>query len=154
MVDVRIESMQISHLTEVLEIEKMCFSNPWSLESFRNELTENPRALYLVALYKKRVIGYIGNWIICNEGHITNLAVHPKWQKLGVGEKLIRTLIEISKVYDVYHFTLEVRVSNLGAKRLYRRLGFEEVGLRKKYYQNNQEDAIIMWKHIDQDEEA
>ena len=147
--EIKIEIMQPAHLAQVVGIERLCFSNPWSEQAFHYEITENHCALYLVALNGNNVVGYIGNWFICDEGHITNLAVHPDFQGRGIGKTLVRSLMEMGRQYNVCHFTLEVRVSNIRAQKLYKDLGFTQVGLRKKYYQDNNEDAIIMWKHID-----
>lgn len=150
--NVTIEKMKMEHLAEVLEIEKSSFPNPWSWQSFRYEVQENAKALYLVAVHENKVIGYIGNWFVLNEGHITNLAVHPCYRGKGMGKKLIVTLLKIGARENIASYTLEVRVSNIVAQRLYRRLGFQEAGIRKNYYQNNQEDALIMWKHLSPDE--
>ena len=141
----QIEKMQKSHIDDVLEISKHSFATPWSRTSFLNELN-NVFANYLVAIYNNKVIGFIGTWIILDESHITNVAVHPNFRKMGVGKKLLSSLLEHSISKGANSFTLEVRESNIAAKHLYKSFGFIEEGVRKNYYEDNKENAIIMWK--------
>lgn len=142
-----ISPMRVEDLEEVLEIEDLSFPTPWSRNSFLYELLENERALYLVAKSPLgNVIGYVGIWVIFDEGHITNLAVHPDYRRQGVGKALMLALIEAVRKRDVRHLTLEVRRTNLAAQDLYQKLGFVHMGVRRKYYLDNNEDALIMWK--------
>lgn len=141
----QIEKMQKSHIDDVLEISKHSFATPWSRTSFLNELN-NVFANYLVAIYNNKVIGFIGTWIILDESHITNVAVHPNFRKMGVGKKLLCSLLDHSISKGATSFTLEVRESNIAAKHLYKSFGFIEEGVRKNYYEDNKENAIIMWK--------
>lgn len=143
--ELKIEKMQKSHIDEVLEISKHSFATPWSKDSFINELN-NLFANYLVAIYNNKVIGFIGTWIILDESHITNVAVHPNFRKMGVGKELLSSLIKHSISKGANAFTLEVRESNTAAKHLYKSFGFIEEGIRKNYYEDNKENAIIMWK--------
>ncbi|MDS0526608.1 ribosomal protein S18-alanine N-acetyltransferase [Clostridium sp. SHJSY1] len=132
-------------LNEVLEISSLSLKESWSLDSFSKELT-NPLAKYLVAKSNDKIVGFAGVWTIVDEGHITNIAVHPEFREKGIGSALIKSLIDYSKNWGCTSLTLEVRASNTPAKNLYKKFGFVEEGIRKKYYQDNKEDAIIMWK--------
>ena len=142
-----ISPMRVEDLEEVLKIEDLSFPTPWSCNSFLYELLENERAIYLVAKSPLgNVIGYVGIWVIFDEGHITNLAVHPGYRRQGVGKALMLALVEAVRKRDVRHLTLEVRRTNLAAQDLYQKLGFVHMGVRRKYYLDNNEDALIMWK--------
>ena len=142
---VRLEAMKKIHVEEIVALEKKCFPLPWTRESFLFELEDNKMAHYLVAIYSNRVVGYGGLWLILNEAHITNIAVDPGYRRKGVGEAITRGLIVIAAQYGANGITLEVRKSNFSAQNLYEKLGFRCVGSRKGYYQDNQEDALIMW---------
>lgn len=143
---VKINSMTLQDLPAILEIEQKSFSDPWSRRSFISELTENPYAVYFVAIYKEKIAGYIGGWLITDELHITNLAVSLNCRNVGIAQALIDEIIKYSAEKDVKRATLEVRVTNNPAINLYRKKGFIAVGHRPKYYTNNNEDALIMWK--------
>jgi ribosomal-protein-alanine N-acetyltransferase len=132
----------------VAEIENLCFSPPWSFEEILHELEENALTHYLVGTSDRRVVSYAGLWAILNEGHIMNVAVHPDFRSRGFGAAMIDALIrQTRRDARLTDFTLEVRVSNAAAIRLYRRAGFREEGRRRNYYANPTEDAIIMWLH-------
>ncbi len=146
--EMAVREMRIEDLDWVQGIENLSFASPWSRRSFLYELTENKRAVYLVAELGGRIAGYIGMWVICDEGHITNLAVHPDFRRQGVGSRLLEELIVAAVARGVARMTLEVRVSNLGAQQLYANYGFETVGTRRRYYRDNNEDALIMWKTV------
>lgn len=145
------DSLRIRHalpsdIDKMAELDRICFATPWSKQDFEKELIENKIALYFVATWDDEVIGYAGVWCIVDEGHITNVAVDPKHRKKGVGKKLINALLNDGKTMSgLRNFTLEVRVSNDAAIKLYKNFGFKEVGLRKEYYSDNKEDAAIMW---------
>ena len=141
---IEIKRMTIKHLKEVLKIEEMSFSMPWSFQSFYNELASNPYGYYVVAVENDKVLGYGGMWILFEECHVTTIAVDPKRRREGIGRKIMEHLIEKAKEQDVEWVSLEVRASNIPAQNLYRSLGFEIVGIRRKYSQPNNEDAIIM----------
>ena len=143
---VTIAPMTAADLEEVLAIEQIAFSSPWSRESFLYELRENKRAVYLAARETDRVVGYAGMWVIFDEGHITNLAVRPDCRRQGIGGRLLDELTTAAKERGVSRLTLEVRQSNLGAQLLYTQKGFVSSGLRRRYYRDNNEDAVIMWK--------
>jgi len=128
------------------EMDILCFSAPWSEESFRKEITDNRLAFYIVAEIDGRMVGYAGLWGIVDEGHITNVAVHPDFRRKGIGEALITVLLSHTRENGILSHTLEVRASNEAAISLYMKFGFEPAGLRKNYYEDNGEDAIIMWR--------
>ncbi|MDD2233578.1 MAG: ribosomal protein S18-alanine N-acetyltransferase [Desulfitobacteriaceae bacterium] len=141
--------MQVGDLKAVYVIEQQSFPLPWSLESFRNELENNQFARYFCLMSDGQVVGYMGLWEILNEGHVTNLAVSPEYRCRGYGEFLIGSVMRIISDKGIKRMTLEVRVSNLTARKLYERLGFVAVGVRKGYYNDNHEDALIMWAELD-----
>ncbi|MGQ9778931.1 MAG: ribosomal protein S18-alanine N-acetyltransferase [Bacillota bacterium] len=143
---VKISPMTMADLDEVLAIENESFATPWSRASFLYELLENRRAVYLVAKEEGHVVGYVGMWAIFDEGHITNLAVHPRFRRRGIATLLLQELIHEAKRRGIAHLTLEVRRSNLGAQLLYAKHGFVTKGIRRRYYRDNDEDALIMWK--------
>jgi ribosomal-protein-alanine N-acetyltransferase len=140
--------MREEDLDGILEIEASSFPLPWSRTSFLNELYFNQFATYLVCCDAKQVIGYAGMWIILDEAHLTNVAVHPDFRGKGIGLKLALALIEAGITKGALRFTLEVRRSNVNAQSLYHKLGFKTTGVRKGYYSDNKEDALIMWKII------
>ncbi|HEX2953326.1 MAG TPA: ribosomal protein S18-alanine N-acetyltransferase [Bacillota bacterium] len=138
--------MCLADLEGVLEIETLSFTTPWSRQSFLHEILENERAVYLVYKENDKVAGYIGMWVVLDEGHITNLAIHPAYRQRGFGRSLIEHLEDEGRKRGVRHLTLEVRKTNMPAQNLYRNMGFTSVGVRRQYYLDNKEDAIIMWK--------
>ena len=139
-----IRRMKQEDLDEVTALEKATFTIPWSRESFRQELERNVAARYLVAESEGKIIGYAGAWIILDESHITNIAVAESYRGQGVGRKLTQALLQLLSNLGASYATLEVRVSNERAQNLYRSLGFISVGKRKRYYEDNQEDAFLM----------
>jgi ribosomal-protein-alanine N-acetyltransferase len=141
---VRIEEMRLPDVDQVLQTERKAYTTPWSRRAFVSELTENAYAHYLVAKVGQRVIGYIGMWFIIDEGHITNVAVHPDFRGRGVGRMLMQAAMDLAKLSGGMRVTLEVRVSNAVAQHLYESLAFRRVGVRRGYYTDNGEDAYIM----------
>ena len=139
--------MDSSHIKGIYELSKICFSIPWSLDSISNEV-ENPLAKYVIAqdLSTEEIIGYAGVWIVAGEGDITNIAVNPSYRKQGIASNILKKLFEVCKENNCSDITLEVRVSNIPAQNLYKKFNFKEEGIRKKYYSDNGEDAMIMWK--------
>jgi ribosomal-protein-alanine N-acetyltransferase len=128
------------------EIEKLCFTPPWSSEEILREIEENELAYYIVCADGRRVISYAGLWTVLNEGHITNVAVHPDFRGRGIGSTVLEALIgRTRRRAGLTDFTLEVRASNTAALRLYEKAGFREEGRRRGYYAEPPEDAIIMW---------
>ena len=146
--DFYLEHMKSYHIDHIHKIECDSFAVPWSKDSFIKEL-ENPNAIYIVAVKGGQIIAFAGMWHVVNEGHITNIAVSPEYRGLGVGDALVSALIQIAKDHNMIGITLEVRMGNEAAQKLYRKHGFVFEGIRKNYYTDTKEDAIIMWKHFD-----
>lgn len=141
-----ITTMTMDDLDKVMQVEKASFTTPWSRQAFVRELTENTFAVYVVGRLGTKVVGYAGMWLIINEAHVTNIAVHPDYRRRHFGERLLQELIDRAKRDNCDRMTLEVRTGNLGARAMYRRFGFVEQGIRRRYYTDTGEDAIIMWK--------
>ena len=139
--------MNKNHIDGIIEIENESFAIPWSRKSIEKELSNNI-AIYVVAVEKEKVIGYGGMWHIVNEGHITNIAVQKDYRQKGIGNAIINKLFEIAKEKEMIGLTLEVRKSNIPALKLYRKNGFKLEGIRPEYYEDNKEDAYIMWKYF------
>ncbi|HZK00872.1 MAG TPA: ribosomal protein S18-alanine N-acetyltransferase [Tissierellaceae bacterium] len=144
--DIVIRAMDEEDIDEIVEIEKECFPTPWSRDAFLTEIRENNLAVYLVAELYGRVVGYGGMWLVLNEGHITNIAVKKDFRGLGIGDKILENLIYYCASKGVHNMTLEVRKSNIIAQNLYKKYKFVEYGLRPRYYSDNNEDALIMWR--------
>ena len=142
--DCVIRRMTLDDLDAVAAIEAATFPTPWSRDSFRQELERNVAARYLVAEMDGQVIGYAGAWIILDESHITNIAIEESRRGLGYGRALTTALMQYLSNLGAAYATLEVRRSNLRAQNLYKSLGFVELGVRKRYYEDNREDALIM----------
>ncbi len=136
--------MRNEHLDEVIAIEKQSFPTPWTRSSFESHLAHPEFAHYLVALDDETVAGYAGLFFGGDHGQITNISVGPKYQRQGIGQRLLRSIIEFSIVKGIIHLSLEVRVNNIVAQNLYNRFGFKVVGTRKGYYQETGEDAYVM----------
>lgn len=140
--------MTIDDLDDVREVEVSSFTLPWSREAFFNELTKNQFANYLVLEVDHKVVGYCGVWIIVDEAHITNIAILPDYRGMKLGEALMGKVMELARDLGALRMTLEVRVSNERAQNLYRKFGFEDGALRKQYYTDNMEDALVMWVNL------
>jgi [ribosomal protein S18]-alanine N-acetyltransferase len=137
-------------IDQVLVIEHKSFTLPWSRDAFTNELTKNQFAVYLVLEEDGVVIGYCGAWIVVDEAHVTNIAVLPEYRGKKLGEALMKKMMEAARELGAVTMTLEARVTNIAAQSLYRKLGFQNGGIRKNYYTDNQEDAIVMWVKLDE----
>lgn len=137
--------MNKDHVSQIAQLEAQCFSDPWSEKSIASEL-ENPLSLWLVAEENGQVFGYVGSQTVLDESDMMNVAVDPRFRRQGIARALIETLIaELSKMGSRC-LRLEVRVSNENARALYARMGFQQLGLRKNYYHNPKEDALILGK--------
>lgn len=134
------------HLEAVLAIEKEVNGSPWGEPSFRNEI-DGSMSQFFVALLNGEVIGYGGCWIHVDEAHITNMAIRTSDQGNGYGKKLLRHILDAARKVGATCATLEVRASNQSAIKLYAAHDFVECGVRKGYYTNNKEDALVMWRH-------
>lgn len=136
--------MTLEDVDAVYAIEQATFSTPWSRQSFVDEMTTNKCARYVVAEEDGQVIAYAGAWLVFEEGHITNIAVRAEERGRGVGSAVTRALMQYAANMGVQYLTLEVRKSNLAAQKMYKSLGFLELGVRKRYYEDNGEDAYLM----------
>ncbi len=137
--------MNESHVPRVAELEKLCFSDPWSERSVASEL-DNPYSNWLVALHGDQVVGYVGSQTAIDEADMMNIAVHPDHRRRGIAQGLVTALCDRLALTGVHALLLEVRASNDPAKALYEKLGFVQVGCRPNYYRNPKEDALILRK--------
>ena len=138
--------MTLGDIDQVLLIEQEAFDTPWTREAFEHEMTTNLYSHYLVAETEdKDIIGYCGMWVVIDESHITNVAVAERMRGNKIGEGLMREAIRVVTEQNVVLMTLEVRVTNDVAKNLYHKLNFQDGGIRKNYYSDTGEDALVMW---------
>lgn len=140
--------MKEEDIDQILEVEQASFTTPWSREAFYNEIYNNKFAVYLVLEEDEKIIGYCGAWIVIDEAHVTNVAVLPEYRGKKLGEALLRKMMTVAMDRGARSMTLEVRVTNHVAQSLYRKLGFQNGGIRKNYYSDNQEDALVMWVNL------
>lgn len=143
-VRLRVEPMLLGDIPAVHAIESASFPTPWPPYAFRGELESNRMAHYLVVRAGERVVAYAGLWLMVDEAHVTTFAVLPAYRRRGIAGRLLSDLIELAADLGATVVTLEVRISNLAARRLYERFGFRPVGVRPHYYTDNSEDALIM----------
>ena len=141
-------TMSWEHVSQIAELEKICFSDPWSENSIAYEL-KNPLSLWLVAQENGVVLGYVGSQSVMDEADMMNIAVHPEHRRKGIAHELVSGLVAALTKKEVRSLTLEVRASNEPAKALYETLGFTQVGRRPNYYRNPKEDALILRKEWD-----
>jgi ribosomal-protein-alanine N-acetyltransferase len=161
-----IEPMRLRDIGEVMEIERASFPSPWSARAYRHELLENDLSHYLVVRQRQMegaglsllgkvrrslevgkqlpILGYGGFWMMAGEAHVSTIAVQPNWRRQGIGELLLVAMLDRATELEANIATLEVRVSNVTAQNLYRKYGFRQVGLRRRYYRDSDEDALIM----------
>jgi ribosomal-protein-alanine N-acetyltransferase len=139
-----VRPMTAADLPSVQQIERASFTTPWPAQAYRQELEANRLAHYLVALIGDQIVGYGGIWLMVDEAHVTTFAVHPAYRRRRIGERMLIALLDLSRDRQAREATLEVRLSNLPARRLYEKYGFRPVGIRPRYYSDNQEDALIM----------
>ncbi len=142
-----IEEMNEADIDRFAEIDQKCFTVPWSRKAFEDEF-KNSIAVYFAARNDDECIGYAGFWNVSGEGDITNVAVVEEHRRSGVGSMLIEAVLERAKQLNIDIMTLEVRQSNYKAQGLYKKYGFEVIGIRKRYYSDNNEDALIMTKQL------
>jgi len=151
-----IRAIHEEDVRQIHEIETLCFPMPWSEESILHDVKENPVARWLVFDDGEgRVLAYAGMWFVLDEAHVCNVAVHPDYRRLGYGRRIMDALMQLAQDNSMSMMTLEVRRSNTPAQNLYHACGFLDVGYRKRYYEDNKEDALIMYKefHYEQTEE-
>jgi ribosomal-protein-alanine N-acetyltransferase len=139
-----VERMKIEDLPAVHVIERESFSTPWPAHAYQHELEQNRLAHYIVARWGDEIVGFAGMWLLVDEAHVTTFATRRTWRRHGVGERLLLALLDLAAARGAHEATLEVRPSNAPARRLYEKYGFKVVGLRPRYYSDNNEDALIM----------
>lgn len=144
--------MTQSHIKQVAQIERLCFSHPWSEESI-NDSFINPCNRFYVSVEENKVAGYIGLSVIIDEGYILNVAVHPDYQGKGIGKALVKTVDDFAIKNNLAFVTLEVRLSNEKAISLYQSFGFTKVGERRDYYSNPKENALLLTKYYNSEKE-
>lgn len=146
MAEISVRKAEERDVQEIAFLETVCFSDPWSVESVYHDVVENKLAFYVVAEAENKVIGYAGLWSILDEGHITNVAVSPDYRRMHAATLLLEMLLKTTEDVGIKRHTLEVRAGNEGAIALYQKHGFKVFGIRKGYYRDNGEDALIMWR--------
>ncbi|MCP8617823.1 ribosomal protein S18-alanine N-acetyltransferase [Salirhabdus salicampi] len=145
MSEVNIRHMRWEDIAEVIEIERLSFSSPWTKQAFEKEIANNMYASYYVMEFRGKIVGYCGLWIVIDNAQITNIAILPNYRGKGLGEKLFQYVLVQARNQGVELLSLEVRVSNVRAQKMYRKFGLQPAGIRKNYYQDNNEDALVMW---------
>ncbi|MCM3397681.1 MULTISPECIES: ribosomal protein S18-alanine N-acetyltransferase [Oceanobacillus] len=143
-----IRKMEVSDVDHVMEVERASFTTPWTTDIFYQELLDNKHAHYFVLQLDEQIIGYIGTWIVIDDAQITNIAIMPGFRGHKLGEKLFGYTVQYALQLGVKRLSLEVRQSNIPAQRLYQKFGLVPGGIRKNYYTDNQEDAIVMWVNL------
>jgi ribosomal-protein-alanine N-acetyltransferase len=146
-IHVQIVPMKRRHLRTVVRIEGQVYPRPWTHSLFVSELALRSSRAYFVAKVGRDIVGYAGLMMSLTDGHVTTIAVDPAWHRHGIGTRLLLALAKESIARDATALTLEVRLSNRGAQDLYRRFGFTAVGVRKGYYADTGEDALVMWAY-------
>ncbi len=144
--DLIIRKAELRDAEDMAIIDELSSPIPWRMESFEREIEENKIAFYIVAEIDGDIAGYMGLWRVADEGHITNVCVAPKYRRMRVATAMMQTVFDVCGREGILDYTLEVRVSNDPAIALYEKQGFKGVGVRKDYYFDNHEDAMIMWK--------
>jgi ribosomal-protein-alanine N-acetyltransferase len=151
--EVHLVPMRRRHLRSVLRIESQVYPRPWSLSLFLSELALRTSRYYLVARVDGLVVGYAGLMFTGDDGHVTTIAVDPAWRRVKIGSRLLVELARAARQRGARNLTLEVRITNAGAQAMYERFGFANAGIRKNYYIETNEDALVMWaEHIDEPE--
>jgi ribosomal-protein-alanine N-acetyltransferase len=145
--EVHISPMRRRHLRSVLRIESQVYPTPWTHGLFVSELALRSTRAYVIARVGREVVGYSGLMMSVDDGHVTTVAVDPEWQRQGIGTRMLVALAREAIARGANALTLEVRLSHRGAQQLYQRFGFTAVGVRKGYYADTGEDALIMWSH-------
>ncbi len=145
---INIRRATIVDVEDIIAVERESFTTPWPRQAFIDEMTRNIVSYYIVMEQEAEIVGYMGMWVIVDEAHITNIAVHPKARRQKIAELAVRQMMLLAKERGAIRMTLEVRKSNTAAIALYEKLGFVSSGLRKDYYIEPREDAIIMWVNL------
>ncbi len=139
-----VDRMTVDDLAAVYVIEHDSFSAPWPAHAYRQEIEQNRLAHYIVARYGDEIVGFAGIWLMVDEAHVTTFATRTAWRRQGIGERLLVALLDLAVARGATEATLEVRPTNIPARRLYEKFGFKVVGVRPRYYSDNNEDALIM----------
>lgn len=145
MIPITILPMKEEDINQILEIENLSFLDPWTQQMYLSEIRERNDSYFVMAKLEDRIIGYGGFWLIVDEMHLVNLAVHPDFRRQGIGTQIMQHLLNLAKQLEVKRATLEVRASNVVAQGFYSKFGFIAIAFRKKYYPDTKEDAVIMW---------
>lgn len=148
MAEIAIRRMEKADIPGVMAVEAVSFAAPWTKEIYEQELNKNNFAHYFVMLLDERIIGYVGVWIVHEDAQITNIALHPSFRGKNIGEKLFGYALAFAFEQGATHISLEVRPSNKVAQNMYRKFGLKQGGIRKKYYPDNGEDALVMWAEL------
>ncbi len=145
MIPLTISPMKEEDISQVLKIENLSFLDPWTQRMYLAEIKERDDSYFVVSKLGTHIIGYGGFWLVVDEAHLVNIAIHPDFRRQGIGTQIMRYLLNLAKELGAKRATLEVRESNLIAQNFYAKFGFIPCALRKKYYPDTQENAIIMW---------
>lgn len=148
MAELTIRKMELVDIDQVMLVELASFSSPWNEQIFKQELTQNQHAYYYIIEIDQKIIGYVGMWVVFDDAQITNIAILPGFRGQNLGEKLFRFALQQAIGLGATRLSLEVRVTNIVAQKLYRKFGLVPGGIRKNYYTDNQEDAIVMWVNL------
>lgn len=148
MADITVRKMELKDVPQVLEVDRASFATPWTTDIFYHELMDNMHAYYYVVDMDGKIVGYAGMWIVIDEVQITNIAVSPDFRGRKIGEKLFHHMVLTAVGLGAVQLSLEVRVSNIVAQKMYRKFGLVPGGIRKNYYTDNQEDALVMWVNL------
>ncbi|CDO04136.1 ribosomal-protein-alanine N-acetyltransferase [Oceanobacillus picturae] len=148
MSEITIRKMEIADVDQVMEVERVSFTTPWTTDIFYQEIVDNQYAYYYVIEWNGRIVGYVGTWVVLEDAQVTNIAIMPELRGNKLGEKLFQYMLLQVKLIGATRLSLEVRESNIPAQKLYRKFGLVPGGIRKNYYTDNQEDAIVMWVNI------
>ena len=146
---IKIMPMTAEDIDGVLFVEESCFAIAWTRADFEREINENKLAIYFVAKDDEKIVGYAGMWHVVTEGQITNVAVLEEYRGQKVGSLLMEALIKTAEEKEMIGITLEVKISNYIAQKLYSKYGFKPEGFRKNYYKDTNEDAVVMWKYFE-----
>jgi len=142
---VKIRPMRLEDVDQVMEIDRASFPCPWPVEIFKQEIKDNDFAYYYVMELGDRIIGYAGTWMVLGDAQVTNIALLPEMRGRKLGERLFKHVVAEAIMKGMERLSLEVRVSNIIAQKMYRKFGLIPGGVRKNYYTDNNEDAIVMW---------
>ncbi|GAB3047027.1 ribosomal protein S18-alanine N-acetyltransferase [Virgibacillus ainsalahensis] len=148
MAELMLRKMMTDDVDQVMEVERASFTIPWTTDIFYQELVDNMHAHYFVMELDNKIIGYAGTWIIIDDAQITNIAVMPEFRGQKLGERLFQYTIQQAVMMGVSRLSLEVRKSNIVAQKMYQKFGLVPGGIRKNYYVDDQEDAIVMWVNL------